>query len=388
MALPPLKTWVFDQFYWPTPGEDRLQMPFPSSSWNAATGMQQYEDHLKYLRRADELGFDGICVTEHHYAPYGLPSPNLIAAVLATQTKHAKVVLMGNALPLHNPVRLAEEFAMIDVLSHGRVVAGLMRGGSMEWVHFNLTGPEARARFEESWDLIVDCWQKPDPFSWSSPHYAFENVSIMPRPIQQPHPKIVMAASTAESIEWAARKRVPMAASFAAIDSLAENFAYYREYAETECGWSPGPEYAMFSRQVYVAETDEQAHAESRPHLESFWHEIPVGRRFPPEVEKVRASQRTERSYAYKKGKAAGGPQLFESLSAGKVPETDWLIEQGMAIVGSPKSVVAQIRRQQEAFKAGTMMMYAPFGTLPMDLATKSLELYASDVLPELAKPA
>jgi alkanesulfonate monooxygenase SsuD/methylene tetrahydromethanopterin reductase-like flavin-dependent oxidoreductase (luciferase family) len=195
---------------------------------------------------------------------------------------------------------------------------------------------------------------------------------------------MIMAASTAESIEWCARHRVPMACSFAPTDSMAENFAYYRRYSEKECGWTPTPDYFMFSRQTYVAETDAKAREEAEQHLYEFWREIPIGRKLPEAVERYRAAQRTDRSFEYKKGKSAGGQFLVESLSAGKVPDLDWLIEQGLTIFGSPETVVKQIRHQQERFGAGTMLMYTPFGTLPVDLATRSIELFAKEVLPQL----
>ena len=383
MPLPPVDTWVFDQVYWP--GVDRPPVPFPGRYWDPKIGAAQYDDHLRYLRLADELGFDGVCLTEHHYAPYGLPSPNIMAAAVAVQTTRAKLVLMGNCLPLHgHPVRLAEELAMIDVLSKERLVSGLLRGGFTEWHAYGIDAATARGRFEEAWDLIVDCWVRPEPFSWNKTYFQYENVSVVPRPIQQPHPPLLMAASTAECIEFCARKRVPMASSFAPTESMMENFAYYREYAEKECGWSPGPESFLFSRQLYVAPTDAQARDEAAPHLEAFWREAPVGKKLPDDVERYRAAQRTERSFDYKKGKMAGGPFLVESLAAGKVPSIDWLIDQGLAIIGSPDSVTKQIRYQQERFGAGTLMIYSPFGTLPVDMATRSLELFAKEVMPGL----
>lgn len=389
MTLPPIEAWVFDQFYWPREGADRFLIPFPGRCWDPQVGLQQYADHLRYLRRADELGFDGVCLTEHHFAPFGLPSPNIVAAALAVQTSHAKLVLMGNCIPLHaHPVRLAEELAMIDLLSNGRLVAGMLRGGFTEWYAYGIDATTARERFEEAWELMVDCWVKPEPFAWNGNYFQYPDISITPRPIQQPHPPMVMPASTAESIEWCARHRTPMASSFAPTESMVDNFDYYRHYAQTECGWTPGPEHIMFSRQLYVARTDEQAREEAAPHLEAFWREIPVARKMSDPVERYRASQRTERSFAYKKGHSADGPYLAETLAAGGVPSFDWLIEKGLAIIGSPDTVMRQIRHQQERLGAGTMMIYSPFGTLPVEMATRSIELFAKEILPSLKKSA
>ena len=113
-----------------------------------------------------------------------------------------------------------------------------------------------------------------------------------------------------------------MASSFAPTESMVDNFDYYRQYAQSECGWSPGPEHIMFSRQVYVAETDKRAREEAGPHLEAFWREIPVARKMSAPVEAMRAAQRTERSFAYKKNSnSADGPYLAETLAAGGVPK-------------------------------------------------------------------
>lgn len=383
MALPPIDVWVFDQIFWPRPGEDRKLIPFPGRCWDPQVGLQQYDENLRYLQRADELKFDGVCLTEHHYTTYGLPSPNIMAAALAVLTSHVKLVLMGNCVPLHsNPVRLAEELAMLDVLSHGRLVSGLLRGSPAEWYNYGIDTATVRERFEEAWDLMVDCWTQPEPFTWNGKHFHYENVSIVPRSIQQPHLPLVMSASTAESIEWCARKRVPMAASFSPTESMAENFDYYRDYAQRECGWSPEPRHVMFSRQIYVAPTDAQAREEVAPHLEAFYREVP-GRKMPAGSARYLAAQHTERSYDYKK-QARSGSLLLDKLGDGGIPTMDHLLDQGIVIIGSPETVTKQIRHQQSRLGAGTFMMYAPFGTLPIEMATRSLELFAKEVLPGL----
>jgi alkanesulfonate monooxygenase SsuD/methylene tetrahydromethanopterin reductase-like flavin-dependent oxidoreductase (luciferase family) len=383
-----MQVWVFDQFYYPQSSEHRLQFPFPGRYWDPKVGMQQYDDHLRYLRRADELGFDGVCLTEHHYTLHGLPSPNVMAAAVARETSHAKLVLMGNCVPLHgHPVRLAEELAMIDVLSKGRLVSALLRGGFMEWYSYSVDPTTARERFEEAWDLITECWTSDEPFEWNGKHFHYENISITPRPVQKPHPPLVMAANTAESIEWCATKHVPLATSFAPTESMKENFEYFRKYAQSQCGWSPGPEYGMFSRQLYVAPTKAQAFEEAGEHLREFWREIPVARKLPERVERYRNTLRTDRSFEYKKRKTGGAQFLVEALAAegqDKGPNLEWLIDHGLAIIGDPDSVTEQIRYQQKQFGAGTFMIYAPFATLPLNLAMRSLELFAKEVLPNL----
>ena len=106
-------------------------MTVPNSLYDPVVGSQLYNRYLDELIYAEELGFDGVCVNEHHQNAYGnMPSPNLIASILARQTSRVKIAVVGNALPLYDPpTRVAEEFAMIDVISGGRLIAGMVVGG-------------------------------------------------------------------------------------------------------------------------------------------------------------------------------------------------------------------------------------------------------------------
>ena len=152
---------------------------------------QLYNRYLDELVRAEELGFDGVCVNEHHQNAYGnMPSPNLIASILARQTTKVKIAVVGNALPLYDPpTRVAEEFAMIDVISGGRLIAGMVVGGGPEYYSFSVNPTHARERFQEAHDLIMKAWTEPGPFEWVSKHFRIRYVNPWPRPIQQPHPR-------------------------------------------------------------------------------------------------------------------------------------------------------------------------------------------------------
>ncbi len=376
-----MQVWLFDIMTWPKAG-DRLATPYPGTNWDPQLGLDTYHGHLRFLQRADTLGYDGVCLAEHHSKPYATcPSPNVMAAAVATHTSRAKLVILGNCLPLHaNPVRVAEELAIVDLLSSGRLVSGFIRGARTEWFMYSLNVNEIRGRFEEAWGLIVKAWTEPEPFAWRGQYYQYEAVSIMPRPVQQPHPPLIMAASTAESLEWCARRRVPVASSFATTASTRETFDYYRRYAQEECGWTPGPEYFMVSRQVYVAPTRQQACDEAGPHLMQFFTEAGPARRHATHIEAYRAGAVTERSYAYKS--RAGDVHTQERRAGALTFES--VQEDGLAIVGDPDHVIHEIRAQQEALGIGTFLTFVPFSTLPLDLATRSIELFAREVLPHL----
>ncbi|HEX9878721.1 MAG TPA: LLM class flavin-dependent oxidoreductase [Candidatus Binatia bacterium] len=378
-----MKVWLFDIMMWPHPGE-RTRYPFPGRLYDRKLGQVLYRDHLEYMVRAEELGYDAVCFTEHHYGTNGLsPSPNVMAAAVASRTSRIKLALMGNCLPMHaHPVRVAEEIAMLDNLSNGRVISGVFRGGFLEYYAYNVDIAESRERFEEAWNLIVRAWTSDEPFEWKGKYYQYEAVSILPRPVQQPHPPLVLAGHTRESVQWAARHRVPLAVSFGPTQVLARTYDYYREYAETECGWKPGPEHCMISRQVYVAESNEKARAEAEEHAMTFYRESPVVRRYEGKLEAYRQAMMTERGVSYKEeGKSEGhkpppspGEMSFERFQ-----------RDGFCIIGDPDYVIGEIRRQEKILGVGTFLAYLPFATMPVSMAAKSAGLFAKEVLPSLS---
>lgn len=372
-----MKVWLFNLFPWSTYGDDEIPYPFPGSMYDRQAGKELYDGCLALDRRADELGFDGIAIGEHHYATNStLPSPNLIAAALATQTRNAKIVLLGNCLPLHHPIRLAEELAMIDVLSNGRLVSGFIRGGPREYYSYGVDIRDGRQRFEEAWDLIVKAWTEPEPFSWHSEHYNYELISLVPRPLQQPHPPIIMAANTAESIEWAAQHHVGIATFFSNVAGISELFDYYRRYAQEHCGWTPGPEDTAVSRHVFVAPTDAEAREQAAPYLDQLY-----GRRAQlwerDEIRQMAEARVTERSFAY-------STHGRRSMPIGAVADDPQKKEANHAIFGSPDTVIRHILEDQAAMGSGLLVTGLPFGPMPPAVAMKSLELFGKEVLPNL----
>src|SRR5262245_15453298 len=188
-----MKFFFFHLMPWPHLPDD-YQGPAwitcPNSHYDPARGHALYNRYIDELVSAEALGFDGVCVNEHHANAYGnMPSPNLIASILARQTSRVKIAVVGNALPLYNPpTRVAEEFAMIDVISGGRLIAGLVFGGGPEYYSNGLNPAEARGRFYEATDLILAAWTRPGPFEFTGKYYKMRYVNPWPLPIQKPHP--------------------------------------------------------------------------------------------------------------------------------------------------------------------------------------------------------
>ena len=156
--------------------------------WKAHALYNQYHEQYAF---ADEQGLDGIMTNEHHGAYWNMkPSANLDAAVISKVTKRVKIAILGNILPINDPVRMAEELAMLDCYSGGRLISGFVRGGASETLMAGLDPTENRDRFEEAHDLIIKCWTTPGPFRYEGKYYQYRIVNPWVLPIQQPHPPI------------------------------------------------------------------------------------------------------------------------------------------------------------------------------------------------------
>ena len=217
-------------------------------------------DHgLAMARKADTLGFDWVSVSEHHYAPYiQTPNPCVMAAALSQVTTRAKIALLGPLVPLANPVRLAEEIAMLDMLSGGRVVVLFLRGTPNEHRTYDNDPAATRAQTQQGIDLIVKAWTSDEPFAWDSEQYAFSTVSVWPRTVQTPHPPLFGSGNSEESIAFAAERRMGIAFSFVPPE-IVRNWVKLYHDAAARAGWQPGPEHVLYRGIAYAAESDEQA---------------------------------------------------------------------------------------------------------------------------------
>jgi alkanesulfonate monooxygenase SsuD/methylene tetrahydromethanopterin reductase-like flavin-dependent oxidoreductase (luciferase family) len=337
-------------------------------------GHQLYNRYLDELEYADELGFDGICVNEHHQNAYGLmPSPNVMAAMLARRTKRAKIAILGNALPLRDhPLRVAEEVAMLDVVTGGRIISGFVRGIGCEYHSFSMNPTHSRERFLEAHDLILRAWTEPGPFEFYGKHYRFRYVNVWPRPLQQPHPPIwIPSQGSSETIEWAAERRYPYLQTFNTLAALRKNLGAYREAAQ-RYGYEASPEQLGWAVPIYVAPTDEEARREAKPHIELFYNQL---LRYPPEYG-FPPGYLTERSMvAVLQAKVADrqGHRTFEQMNA-----------DGYIIAGSPATVRQRLTEAYKEIGYGLLVPFLQFGSLPADLTRRNTELFAREVMPAL----
>ncbi len=185
-----MKVSFFETGHYRPPQPLPAEWPVPPAAYDHEAGAQSYRGMVERLRFVEELGFDWVSVAEHHYSPHRLtPAPIVSAAHLAACAKTIKIAVLGPIVSQSNPVQVAEELAMLDVLSQGRLVVGLLRGITGEYLSYGLNPTEARERTTEAMELILKAWTEPQPFGWQGRHFRFRTVSVWPRPLQQPHPQ-------------------------------------------------------------------------------------------------------------------------------------------------------------------------------------------------------
>jgi len=235
---------------WPTPPElcDRDE-----AAKSMATAIRNY-------RMAEEAGFDWISISEHHYSP-GLMTPNpiVLAAAVSQQTTRVKIALLGPLIPLVNPVRTAEEIAMLDALSNGRVVVLFLRGTPNEHLTYEHHAADAtREITQEGVKLILRAWTEPKPFAWEGQYFKYPNVAVWPRTVQDPHPRVFYSGNSDESAEFAGRMGLSVAVGFAPPPRVKRQVDIYRAAAR-EAGWEPTADNVLYRGRMIIAETDAEA---------------------------------------------------------------------------------------------------------------------------------
>src|SRR5215470_1156773 len=186
----------------------------PNTNFDSKVGSRLMNEYLDERVYAEELGFDGVMLNEHHQTPFCMGSVmDVEAAVLARITKRVKIVLLGNPLPVGDPLRLAEELAMIDLISGGRLVPGWVRGAGSEQIANNINPAYNRERFNEAHDFVIQAWTKPGPWRYEGKHYHYRFVNPWVLPMQKPHPQIwIPGLISPETVIWCAQHRYPYVA--------------------------------------------------------------------------------------------------------------------------------------------------------------------------------
>ena len=234
---------------------------FSNKHFDPKEGSRLYNEFIEQYKLAEEVGIDGIMLNEHHNAPFCMQAKaNIFASILAAVTEKMKIVMLGNPLPLaENPVRLAEELAMIDMISKGRLVSGIVRGGGQEQLAAGVNPAYNRERFEEAHEVLIKAWTETGPTRHEGKHYQHRVINPWAVPLQKPYPRIwVPGVISKETIIWAAKQRYPYVALNTSIEQTKQIWDFYDSVA-AEVGYEAGPENRGYLIQTHIADTEEKA---------------------------------------------------------------------------------------------------------------------------------
>ncbi len=355
----------------------------PRSLFDPEIGHRLYNEFMDELEYAASLGFDAVCVNEHHANGYGLmPSPNLIASALARRTSDTALCIMGNSLALYNPpTRIAEEMAMIDCISGGRLIAGFPVGTPMDTCYAYGQNPsQLRQRYHEAHDLVLEAWTRPEPFAFNGRFNQLRYVNIWPHPLQKPHPPIwIPGGGSVETWQWcAAMDYVYCYLSYFGYKAGRETMlGFWREMERL--GKDRNPYRAGFLQFVGVAENRAEAMKLYKEPAEYFYGRcLHVDPRYamPPGY----SSEATQRL------RITSQVTLAAQRSAVMTQGASWdeIVEKGFVIIGSPDEVAEQLREVARDLNVGHLMLLQQFGNMERDLAAYNTRLFAEKVMPQL----
>jgi len=351
----------------------------PGHLFDAEKGHRLYQRHMRLIRLADDLRFDGICINEHHNTVYSMtPTTSLMGAAIAQQTSHPKIMVAGVPVNLTYPNRIAEEYAMLDVMSGGRMEFAFPLGTGMEyWSNAGQVNPvTSRARFRESLEVILQAWTEDGPTRYDGEFFNYRYLNPWPKPYQKPHPKLfIVGSGSQETVELASDLNMGYSIVFTPIPSQLKAFQRIRDAAE-EKGRTVNPDDLIIVVMAYVADTDEQAEREAKPHIERFWswfHRVPPRYLLPP-------------------GYVSTAEFLRRASDAALAHGTEASWEDMLAIsrlaLGSPDTVADTIASWAEEAGVARINVVLELGDMPEWKTVKNMNLFAEQVIPRIRAKA
>ena len=366
----------------------------PNTYFDPVKGSELYNTYLDEAVYAEEMGFDGIMLNEHHGTPFTLGAVmDVEAAILARITKRVKIVLLGNPLPVADPLRLAEELAEIDMISGGRLVPGWVRGSGSESLFNNANPAFNRELFNEAHDFVIKTWTTPGPFRYEGKHYHYRFVNPWVLPLQKPHPPIwIPGVASPETVVWCAQHRYPYVALATFLEPTIEMLNLYADVAAQE-GYQAGPENFGYLQRVVVAETEEKAQELGKGFMYGggiFTFARPEWA-YPAGYNSKAATRRLARVFTDPKT----GQQLRRvtpSDSPEDIAETKRQIDASyqaeldnqQIIVGTPTTVIAKLRKFIEVLRPGIFSLWYAHGPSSHAERMTSLKLLGQEVLPAM----
>lgn len=359
--------------------------PDHGSSWPAQPlacdpqwAAETYRVGLDECAAAVDAGFDTLSVAEHHYSPKNLtPSPMLLATLAGTRFPDQQIGVFGTDLPISNPVRVAEEYAMLDNLLGGRLRLAMLRGTPNEYLTYFDNPWESRERQEEAVLLVKTCWTEPEPFAWEGRYYRYRNVAVWPRVHQDPHPRVLISANSADGASFAGRHGFDIGFSYMGAEGCAANAEIYRG-AAADAGWTPTADNIQYRHAAWVAEDEAAAWEFFGRYAGDGLHGLFAG-----------ASYDTAMALATCGMAMAGIGRGAEDLSGLEMrepgtPPASPLVP-GPPFVGTPDSVIARVKEIADVVGAGRVEIHPGFpvtGAIPTEDTKQMLALMAREVVP------
>ncbi len=347
----------------------------PGRLFDPEKGHQLYRRHLRQIKLAEELGFDGVCINEHHNTVYSMtPAVSVMAGAIVASTSRVKVMVAGVPVNLTYPNRLAEEYGMLDVMSGGRMEYAIPLGTGMEyWSNEGSINPTtARGRFRESLDVLLKAWTEEGPTRYEGDFYTYRYLNPWPKPYQKPHPKIfIVGSGSKETVDLAVDYGLGYSIVFVPIPSQLRAFDRMRELA-AERGRTVDPDDIIICVIAYVADTDEEAVREARPHIEKFFswfHRVPPKYLLPPGYVSTEEFLRRASDAA---------------LSDGTRATWEDMVAIGRIACGSPDTVADTLAHWAEEAGCGRINVVLEHGDMPEWKTVKNMTLFANEVIPRL----
>lgn len=316
-----------------------------------------YGEALEQAELADQLGFDHIWIAEHHFTSWGYaPSPLVLATALAQRTNRIRIGTGVLVLPLHHPLRVAEEIAMTDVLAGGRLDVGIGRGYQIyEFDRLGVSLEESRQRYEETLEIILRALSE-QTFSYQGRYYEISPTTLIPRPVQTPHPPIWTVVQSQETLRFTVRRGYSCLLG-GSLSALRQTRALFEQALAEVNG--KGPAYVGIHKQVYVTDNE----ADARAQLDhAYWNLRMVGH--------LRAgTQRVE-----------NGRAIAEPLPQEPTPEE--LLRESV-LFGTPEQVAERLWEYHEVIGMNYVNCSFSFGSLPQARVLRSMELFATKVMPQ-----
>jgi len=349
---------------------------------------------------AEELGFDAVALNEHHGNPFCMGSVmNVEAAILARLTSKARIVLIGNPLPvIKHPLRMAEELAEIDLISRGRLVTGWVRGAGSEQFFNNANPAYNREMFNEAHDFIIQAWTKPGPWRYEGKHFNYRHVNPWALPYQKPYPPMwIPGVLSPETVQWCAEHRYPYIGLGTAIGPTCDLWDYYADGA-ARLGYQAGPENFGYLVPTFLAETEERAqelgrnftfgggqNAFSRPE-----HTLPPGYNSKEAIRRL--ARQPGGSWLGISADNLGGSRREAAPESTDFGEIRRKLDGGFkkaqqalqVIVGTPNSVLPKIKTLMQVLRPGIFIVFNVQGPVSNQDRMTSMRLIAQEVMPVL----